>query len=648
MKAGPSQESCGESSQLREEDEKEHHRKEEEMTKTEKKTERLPRSKGIKGKEERIECEHEEENAGDKRVNEASCTMIQEALQGGPKKKEELQQEKERNEEEKQNIQQNDELERYADRHQGERMGMIADGADQEVKMKEGARWKGERGKEDEEKKNTQVQMNAMAEDEKGLEKEEKGKEKERGKEKEKNGTEEEAAKEKEEKQKRGKRKEDQAKKESSPVLDKITAEKGMEVSAPHRGPSNLQEGLENGSQKNSTGKWVEWRKHDRQGDSLTELKLTLFRLAKEDGLEVFDVGQGRGGECQYLSVLCTIDPTSYVRYRGKYQWNVKAVDSFRAEVAKWMRKHGDHWIGGETFRTLALTEWKGWTEGMSLAEEQRQLDRYLVGVSEARRGQWGDNFTMVAISGLLKRMVVVLSVGPSKKLSKFEIEPPDHLSEGESCGVPLILSHFGDHHYMPVRVQRDGPWGWVLPKATKGDGGHVPARSSEVVVMDVPPRSQGMTSSRNFSPQRRSDLLSVVLRARQNRQTLEFSPMTGRISSPQRRLVMRDLVRRSSFGSREVGVGAGFYGGEMTVGRSLSAEKWFAERAASLARGAESEEEWSSAWGIVKKEKHKGRESMENGSYAGKRQVVGGATEVGMRGGGWADGGRADGGQTR
>ena len=68
---------------------------------------------------------------------------------------------------------------------------------------------------------------------------------------------------------------------------------------------------------------------------------------------------------------------------------------------------------------------------------------------------------------------------------------------------------------------------------------------------------------------------------------------------------------------------------------------------AASLARGAESEEEWS-AWGIVKKEKHKGRESMENGLYAGKRQVVGGATEVGMRGGGWADGGRADGGQTR
>ena len=180
-----------------------------------------------------------------------------------------------------------------------------------------------------------------------------------------------------------------------------------------------------------------------------------------------------------------------------------------------------------------------------------------------------------------------------------------------------------------------------VLPKAMKVDVAHVPAGSSEVVVMNVPSRSQGMMSSRNSSPQRRSDLLSAgVLRARQSRQPLEFSPMTGRISSPQRRLVMRDLVRRSSFGSREVGAGAGSYAGAMTVGRSLSVDKWFEERAASLARGAESEEEWSSAWGIVKK--HKGREMVESGSYAGTMQTVGGVRDVGVRTGGWADGGQA------
>ena len=149
-------------------------------------------------------------------------------------------------------------------------MGVIPDGADQEVKeTKEGARWKGEQKKEDEEKKNTQV--NAM--EEKG----EKGKEK---KENERDGTEKEekTAKEKEEKQKSWKTEEDQTKKR--PMFDKITAEKGMEVNAPHGGPSNQEEGLENGSQTNFTGKWEKWRKVGRQ-DSLTELKLTLFRLAK-------------------------------------------------------------------------------------------------------------------------------------------------------------------------------------------------------------------------------------------------------------------------------------------------------------------------------------------------------------------------------
>ena len=47
-------------------------------------------------------------------------------------------------------------------------------------------------------------------------------------------------------------------------------------------------------------GKWEEWRKQYRREDRLADMKRTLFRLAKEEGLEVVDVGQGRGGECQY------------------------------------------------------------------------------------------------------------------------------------------------------------------------------------------------------------------------------------------------------------------------------------------------------------------------------------------------------------
>ena len=196
---------------------------------------------------------------------------------------------------------------------------------------------------------------------------------------------------------------------------------------------------------------------------TLADLKLTLFRLAREEGLEIFDVGQGRGAECQWLSVLCTINPTSCACHAGRYKWNYQVVDSFRAQVAEWLRVHGDKWIGGETLRSLALTEWRGGTGGLSSEEEQKHWERYLAGVAQARFGQWGDNFTIMAISGLLKRMIVVLSVGTSKKLSVFEIEPPDHVGEGESSGVPLILSHFGAYHYMPVRVKREGPWGWVL-----------------------------------------------------------------------------------------------------------------------------------------------------------------------------------------
>ena len=75
-------------------------------------------------------------------------------------------------------------------------------------------------------------------------------------------------------------------------------------------------------------------------------------------------------------------------------------------------------------------------------------------------------------------------------------------------------------------------------------------------------------------------------------------------------------------------------------VGRTLSVERWFAERAVSLARGADSEEEWSSAWGIDKKEKARRAERKEEGgSYAG---VVGCFPDVRGKFGGLGDGGQA------
>lgn len=238
----------------------------------------------------------------------------------------------------------------------------------------------------------------------------------------------------------------------------------------------------------------------------------------------------------------------------------------------------------------------------------------------------------------------MVRSAGASKTLSMFEIEPPDHVGEGESSGVPLIVSHLRDHHYLPVRVQSDGVWGWVLdqPAAASVDTGQNdhPTGVLRDEEMHVLPAKEELTSSRIHSPQRRSDLRKRVdvPQAGRNSMIVECSPMTGRITSPQRRLVLRDLVRRGSCRRREVGPVMESYAGAVMVGRSASVEKWFSERAFSLARGAESEEDdWLTAWGVAPKNKgmteKKGKECE---SYGGRSLLVsGGVRDAGAGPGG-------------
>ena len=443
---------------------------------------------------------------------------------------------------------------------------------------------------------------------------------------------------------KKEKKREEVGQEKQKRLVKESTQEGNMEWSADHGAQPNQQkaqpkmEKAVSGCPKKPTGKWEEWRKQDSPTSTIDDLKMTLYRLAREEGMEVFDVGQGRGGECQFLAVLCSIDPTSRIARGKRYEWDYQTVDAFRAAVADWMRSHGDKWIGGETLRTLALMECGRWREGMSLEAEQKQWERYLAGVAHARFQQWGDHFTILAVSGLLKRMVVVRSVGASKTLSMFEIEPPDHVSGGESSGVPLILSHLRDHHYLPVRIQRDGPWGWVVEQDVPNGKAHFekdgPVKMLRDVEMHVPPVKEELTSSRNHSPQRRSVLQKGdESRARGNRLSFESSPMSGRIFSPQRRLVLRDLVRRGSGRRSEVGSGLGSYAGAAIVGRSLSVDKWFSERALSLARGAESEEEeWLSAWGVVPKEKGRRGEVKEGESYAGRSLLVRDARDTGLR----------------
>ena len=97
----------------------------------------------------------------------------------------------------------------------------------------------------------------------------------------------------------------------------------------------------------------------------------------------------------------------------------------------------------------------------------------------------------------------------------------------------------------------------------------------------------------------------------------------------------MRDLTRRESLQRGKVPI-SGRYAGATWIGRSLSVERWFAERAASLSRGAESEEEaWLSAWGVVSEKGKKGERKEGCESYAGSALIVGGVREVGSGEGG-------------
>ena len=228
----------------------------------------------------------------------------------------------------------------------------------------------------------------------------------------------------------------------------------------------------------------------------------------------------------------------------------------------------------------------------------------------------------MLAISGVLKRVIVVRSLGPSKTLSLFEIEPPRHWNENVflTSGVPLIVSHLCDYHYMPVKIRREGLWGWVLDVP---DPPKVPAKAEK---NELNKETRGtelreLTSSRTSSTQRRSDSQNVEGR-------LLRSPRTSRISPPQRRLVFGRSVGRTRICERGVGTVAGSYSGTgaSMLGRTQSVDKWFAERACSLARGAEeSEEEWLSAWGIDRKKKGDGgkeRGKDGDGTYAGMAHV--------------------------
>ena len=232
--------------------------------------------------------------------------------------------------------------------------------------------------------------------------------------------------------------------------------------------------------------------------------------------------------------------------------------------------------------------------------------------MAKAQRQQWGDNFTLIAASGLLQRTILVCSLSPARELMKQEINPPPYWSALEGSLAPVILSHISDYHYLPVSVRRDGPWAWVLDPGLRDDR-DVYRRMEIDNQQGECSSGQDPMSSRNFPPlQRRSDQQKEkgteghefrrwgkVERDQETWQSMEnkVPTTTSRSSFYQRRLSgMREALRGFDSGCPNT------YGADAVVGllmgRTDNEERlwWLGSQ---TVMKAEEEEGWRTAFGI-------------------------------------------------
>ena len=219
---------------------------------------------------------------------------------------------------------------------------------------------------------------------------------------------------------------------------------------------------------------WTEWRK-DRGLIGQEKWNLEWFR---EGGLEVVDAGQGRGGECQYLSALVMSNPEAWKVEAGRIVVQYKKVDGLRRSVADWMEKHKKEIVqSGLSLQDMTLAEWKG--RGRNEEEKWRH---YISGVRNGHSGQWGDDCTLMGLSGVLGRPIYALSCGKDKMVRQYDVSAP--LSWGDKIeGAPLLLAHVSNLHYCPVKILEGGEWNFVL--APEEDRNHPDRRRTCKAVAD-------------------------------------------------------------------------------------------------------------------------------------------------------------------
>ena len=177
----------------------------------------------------------------------------------------------------------------------------------------------------------------------------------------------------------------------------------------------------------------------------------------EEQGLVALDVGQGRGGECQFLSVVAATKPDAWEIVPRGILWDYAAVDRLRQEISLWLEANQDRPICERTsVRDNILSDRK-----VKAEEEEVAWQKYLRGVRSAHLKQWGDEMTLAA-SGVMQRPIITLSGERGRKPMVLQYCPPKSWGPMKEAS-PLLLLHENNYHFTPVKVKENGPWNWTV-----------------------------------------------------------------------------------------------------------------------------------------------------------------------------------------
>ena len=140
--------------------------------------------------------------------------------------------------------------------------------------------------------------------------------------------------------------------------------------------------------------------------------------------------------------------------------WGYQCVDRLRKKIADWIENHQDHALfPGHSLREVALSGKKFRKE-----DEENVWLSYLRGVRSARYKQWGDEITLLAASGVVRRQIITLSGERGKDPFVVEYSPPASWGSKKKEGAPLLFLLEKGFHFTPVKVKEGGDWSWTVP----------------------------------------------------------------------------------------------------------------------------------------------------------------------------------------